>query len=136
MKGGQKINTDLYILELSTDNVMTETQIPDKFFAKNIYECNYKVNLVQYLHQVCWSLAKKTWIQSIKKNFFVTWHGLTAEFVQKHLPKSESTVKGHLKTFKNIRSIQTSSTIIKSERIPQDDDVLKFTKQNDNTRAH
>ena len=69
------------------------------------------------------------------KSFFATRPGLTAEHVQKFLPKSESTVKGHLKQpFKNIRSTQSSTPNIKQE--PQKSDVLKFTKNDDNTKTH
>ena len=60
---------------------------------------------------------------------------MIAKIVQKYLPKSESTVKGHLKhTFKNISSTKPSTPNIKQE--PQESDVLEFTKHNENTRTH
>ena len=52
--------------------------------------------LVEYLHAACFSPVKATWIKAIQNNTFVTWPGLTAELVAKHLPPSTATVQGHI----------------------------------------
>ena len=71
---------------------MTEYKFPDMLYANNIYKCKSKVDLVTYYQQKFWSPIKSTWIQSIKSGVFITWPGLTAELVQKYLPKSEATM--------------------------------------------
>ena len=97
MKGGCDVNTGLYIIELETNNEMTEPTVPDNLFASNIYKYKSKQNIVIYLYQACWSPAKRTWISAIKRNYFTIWPGLTASLIEKYLPKSESTEKGHLR---------------------------------------
>ena len=62
---------------------------------------------MQYLHAAAFSPVPATWIKAIQKGFFMSWPGLTAKAVAKHLPKSVATSKGHLdQTQKNIRSTQ------------------------------
>ena len=88
-----------------------------------------------YLHQAYWSPSKSTWILAIKRNAFTTWPGLTAALVDKYLPKSESTVKGHLiKTFKYVRPTGTRHVKLSQEN-NIDNDVAEFTKLDDNSRA-
>jgi hypothetical protein len=55
-----------------------------------------QANLVQFLHAACGSPVPSTWIKAIDSGHFATWPGLTANLVRKHLPKSTTTVKGHL----------------------------------------
>jgi hypothetical protein len=62
---------------------------------------------VQYLHKYCFSPTISSWLAAIKAGFFATWPGLTCELVQKHLPKYDAMVKGHLRQqYKNTRSTQ------------------------------
>ena len=53
-------------------------------------------DLVQYLHAAAFSPTHNTFIQAIKRNFLLSWPGLTVELVKKHLPVSIHTAKGHL----------------------------------------
>ena len=64
----------------------------------NVILCKDKVkqDLATYLHAACFSLTKATLIQAIKNNFLVSWPGLTADLIRKHLPTSVSTAMGHL----------------------------------------
>ena len=55
-----------------------------------------RVELVQYLHAACYSPVASTFVQVIKKGFFKTWPGLTPELVEKHLPPSIASAKGHI----------------------------------------
>jgi hypothetical protein len=44
-----------------------------------------KAELAQYLHAACFSPVPSTFVQAIKKGHFITWPGLTAELITKHL---------------------------------------------------
>ena len=50
-----------------------------------------------FYHDACFSPSKITFIQAIKRNAFTSWHGFTAGLVAKYLPKTETTVKFHIK---------------------------------------
>ena len=54
-------------------------------------------DLVNYLHGCCFWPVKSTFLRAIRNNHFVTWPGLEAHLVHKHLNKCVHTVKGHLK---------------------------------------
>ena len=56
-----------------------------------------KVDLAKYHHQSSWSPVLHTWTEAITKGFFATFPGLSPELVQKHLPQSPATTKGHQK---------------------------------------
>jgi hypothetical protein len=72
-----------------------------KKFETNQVQCNHahdnsnKKDLINYLHAVCFSPVKSTWITAIKNRNFSSWPGLTEHAVEKHLSKSTSTTKGH-----------------------------------------
>ena len=57
-------------------------------------------DLEKYPHAACFPSTSKTLINSIKRNYFVSWPGLFADLIQKHLPQSISTLKGHLNQYK------------------------------------
>jgi hypothetical protein len=67
-----------------------------------IVQCNHahgnnnQKDLINYLHDACFSPVKSTWIKAIKNRFFSSWPGLNEHAVEKHLSKSTSTAKGHL----------------------------------------
>jgi hypothetical protein len=71
-------------------------------FETNQVQCNHahdnsnQKDLINYLHAACFSPVKSTWITAIKNGHFTSWPGLTEHAVEKHLPKSTSTTKGHL----------------------------------------
>ena len=44
----------------------------------------------------------KTLINPMKRNIFVSWPGLTADLIQKHLPLSIPTAKGYLNQEKQV----------------------------------
>jgi hypothetical protein len=89
-------------------------------------------DLVLYFHRACFSPVVKTWTQAIDAGFFATWPGLTSALVRKHLPKSVSTAKGHLRQDrKNVRSTQSPAiipavlqpTVLPTSDSPQDSTV-------------
>ena len=53
--------------------------------------------LAQYLHATCYSPVPSTFITAIKNGNFDTWPGLTPHLINKHLPPSISTAKGHIR---------------------------------------
>lgn len=69
-----------------------------------------------FLHnKTTFSPVKSIWIKAINVGFFNTWPGFTSELVEKHLHKSEATVKGHLwKILQNLRSTAKKSPITPS----------------------
>lgn len=62
-----------------------------------IYKKQTKRKLVQYLHATCFSPVSSTWIKAIENGNFISWPGLTANLVRKHLPPSIATARGHIR---------------------------------------
>jgi hypothetical protein len=53
---------------------------------------------ITYPHAAVGYLVKDTWIDTVEAGNIVTcWTGLTAATARKHFPKSDETVKGHMK---------------------------------------
>jgi hypothetical protein len=102
--------------------------------ANSVYEMETKFDLVAYLHRCCYSPTTSGWLKAIKTGFFTTWPGLDETIVQKHLPKSAATIKGHQRQqFKNLRStslarekensdepLRTASTNARIDRKPHE----------------
>jgi hypothetical protein len=78
--------------------------------ANSAYHTSTQTDLVTYLHAACGSPIPSTWIKAIRNGHFATWPGLTAKLVTDKLPKSITTVKGHLnRQRKNIPSTEINS---------------------------
>ena len=76
--------------------------------ANTVVQASDISDLIQCLHAACFSPSPSTWIKAVNNNFFTTWPGLTAQHIQKHLPKSPATTKGHLdQTRQGIQSTKT-----------------------------
>ena len=56
-----------------------------------------KVDLAKYLHLCAWSPVVDTWLNAIDRYFFLIWPGFSSQLIKKHLPKSITIAKGHLK---------------------------------------
>ena len=54
------------------------------------------VELARYLHAACFSPVTSTFVKAIRKGHFKTWPRLTSHLVEKHLPPSVATTKGHM----------------------------------------
>ena len=66
------------------------------------------MDLATYLHAACFSPVPSTFVKAIKNNHFSTWPGLTADLINKILPKSIITDKGHLnQQRKNLQSTKS-----------------------------
>jgi hypothetical protein len=51
---------------------------------------------MQFLHAAAGYPVPSTWIQAIQKGYYISWPGLTAENVQRYLPKSPIMSWGHI----------------------------------------
>ena len=81
--------------------------------ASNVKLLRTKPDLAKYHHLSCWSPVLTTWCNAINAGYFATFPGLTTKFVRKHLPKSITTTKGHMKKAKkNLHSTQSQLTTI------------------------
>ena len=68
-----------------------------------------------------------TFIRAIKNNNYISWPGLTADLISKHLPKSLATAKGHLNQERqNLQSTQSSIVVIKQEPDIEANDFFHF----------
>ena len=68
-----------------------------------------KMELAQYLHACAFSPSPSTLITAIRKGHFITWPGLTPSLIQRHLPSSIFTAKGHLnQEMKHLQSTKKS----------------------------
>ena len=79
-----------------------------------------KSDLALFLHAAAGYPTKSTLITAIKKGYFMTWPGLTTELIQKYLPTSVPTIKGHIKQEQqNLRSTKILPEIkIEPDTIP------------------
>ena len=66
---------------------------------------------------ICAPVAQ-TLVRTIKKNFFITFPGLTPDLISKNLPVSEETEMGHMNQER--QGLQSTSKIDKSKDTPED----------------
>ena len=67
--------------------------------------------LAQFLHGCCGSPVISTFIQAIKNNHFLSWPGLTANLIKKHLTTRIATMKGHMRReAQHLQSTKKTST--------------------------
>jgi hypothetical protein len=64
--------------------------------CNHAHDNNNQKDLINYLHDACFSPVKSTWIKAIKNGNFSSWPGLNEQNVEKYLSRSTSTAKGHL----------------------------------------
>ena len=114
--------------KIKQPKIMTELEIPDTYFSNHVYECKSKQNLAIYYHLTLFSLPFITWVKAIKKNYFSTWTGHTADLVLSYLPKSEFTYYGHLRQrYKGTWSTKNwqSTNFISVPQVEPDPDVIE-----------
>ena len=98
MQGHRYPMTTLYMINMTaTLKSMTEKNIPDAFSANHVYETKSKQELILFYYAACFSPIKRTFLESIKRNAFAYWPGLTEELVNKYLPRTDATIKGHIR---------------------------------------
>ena len=73
--------------------------------ANNLMTYRTKPELEQWYHTTLFSRVKQNLAKSIKKVYFATWPNLSIGIINKHLPPSTATSKGHVhQTRENIKS--------------------------------
>jgi hypothetical protein len=75
--------------------------LKQKFEAETVqcnhaYDNNFQKDLINYIHDACFSPVKSTWITAIKNGNFSSWPGYPEHAVEKNLSKSTSTTKDNL----------------------------------------
>ena len=100
-----------------------------------------KQQLAAYLHACCFSPSVTTFVKAIKKGHFITWPGLDATMIQKHLIVPVATAKGHLdQERKNLQSTQqveaTTTTNPTTDPTVDIDEDFFPTSDMPNTRTH
>ena len=73
------------------------------------YEQNVVPKLIKWYHATAGFPATRAWMRAIRDGFYLTWPGLTAAQVKKHLGISDHTTYGHLQLIRQgIRSTTKS----------------------------
>ena len=94
-----------HLTHLST--LASYNQWNNELDSQQAWNTKYKANVIlrkkqthaelaKYLHAACYSPVTSTFTKAIDKGHFKTWPGLTSNLINKHLPVSIATVKGHL----------------------------------------
>ena len=83
-----------------------------------------KQDLVKFLHAAAYGPTNKTWTKAVNNNNYTTWLGLTSNLINKHLPPSISTSRGHMKQeFEGIQStkqIKNNDNFFPSSDVPNE----------------
>jgi hypothetical protein len=109
------LNTRLWRINLKQNN----NHIPEPI-ANNAYELRNTGALVHYLHKALFSPTKSAMLQAVKDGHLITWPGLTADAINKHLKLTPTTAMGHMnERCQNIRS--TSKAQIEKQPTPDTD---------------
>jgi hypothetical protein len=111
---GKRNNTDglwdIPIPSMLSSTVHSADTKPSQKINAIICKDQTKVQLAQYLYGCCGSPVVLTWKQAIRNGNFISWTGINSLSIDKHLPKSIASAKGHLdQERKNLQS--TKSTI-------------------------
>ena len=113
IKGKRYPSTILYMVDMeNTQQLMTTSSTTDNLVTNHAYETKPKQDLVLFYHATCFSPTKNAFIKAIKNGAFTSWPGVIAKLAQKYLPKTEATVKGHLKQkYKGTRTTQQNQQL-------------------------
>ena len=111
-------------------NSITEQKIPEAFSANHVYETKSKQDLILFYHAAWFSPTKRKFVEAIKINEFTSWSGLTADLVNKYLPNTEATVKGHIRQqYKGTQSTKIKQEVFRSTQHEPQEILTKITNQ-------
>jgi hypothetical protein len=137
----------------SFEQILKKQEIEDRKKAHKINVIIKKkqpqATLAQYLHATCFSPTPSTFIKAINNNNFLTWPGLTAKLIKKHLPPSIATATGHIRQeYSGLQSTKppsqqptamaatiTEQTTI-NQSIPKTKDTIAMIIENDTTKGY
>ena len=95
-----------------------------------LHKNKVKSDLAEFLHAAAFAPVRSTFHKAIKNNHFITWPGLDAQLITKHLPIVESTVQGHMKReYSNLQS--TKETTADEKNITTGLDEVEIKKLKD-----
>ena len=94
LTGTREKATVLWRVPLENKNPHLDRYIEHRINSK--YHMINQTYLVKYLNAVSCIPVKSTYIESIQKVEFQSWHGLTVKLANKYLPKSVDTEKVHI----------------------------------------
>ena len=131
MQGHRDPMTTLYMINMTApQKSMTEQKIPEAFSANHVYETKSKQDLILFYHAAFFSPTKSIFVEAIKRNAFTSWPGLTADLVNKYLPRTEATVKGHIRQqYKVTQSTKIKQEVFKSTHQEPPEILTKRTNQ-------
>ena len=86
-------NNGMWVYKFDKNNIAKKQTM----VMNNVYGITKMKELVTFMHAAAGYPVVDTWTKAIRNNQFATWSGLTSALVYKNLPKSDETVKGHLK---------------------------------------
>ena len=87
---------------------------------------------MQFLHEAAGSPVTSTWTTAVKNGYFISWPGLTVENINKHLPKSVATTRGHME-------MQHKGATYANTNLPiqEEEDVTQApTQEPNNAKTH
>jgi hypothetical protein len=113
IKGRKNATNGLWYIPITDDKhqpqyipVYDDTQ-PNA--ANNVYQTSTMSETIQFLHQCLFSPTVDTLCKAIDNNQLIGFPFLTSSLVQKYLPESTATAKGHMnRNRKNLRSTTNS----------------------------
>ena len=122
MQGRRNWTDGLWDIELP---LPPPTQTYHAIITKN----QTKTELAQYLHACCFSPTPSTFLRAIRNSNFITWPGLTAKNIAKHLGPVITTAKGHLDQER--KNLLSTTRVIFTENIQEINDEDFFPSQED-----
>eukprot|EP00804_Cyclotella_cryptica_P015695 CCRYP_018924-RA/>CCRYP_018924-RA protein AED:0.15 eAED:0.15 QI:0/-1/0/1/-1/1/1/0/1314 len=134
LQGTKCPHTGLWLLPLSQQHLQHQFSppSPQSPMMANVHHTSSRAEMIQYLHQACFSPTITSWCKAIDNDQFMSFPGLSSAAVKKYLPPSTATAKGHMaRNQKNLRSTtkarnklnQTPTTIKQVGNTPIDPDL-------------
>eukprot|EP00957_Ditylum_brightwellii_P134274 10237296-Ditylum_brightwellii.AAC.1 len=79
-----------------TTNGLWRTTLEKNHHANSMQKTTTMSEQMQFLHAAAGSPVTSTWTTEVKNEYFISWPGLTVNNINKHLPNSVSTSRGHI----------------------------------------
>jgi hypothetical protein len=97
LAGTRNTHDSLWDIPIPIGLIATISNLPSQHHLNAIIRKDLtKTNLIQYLYGCCGSPVVSTWKNAIRNSNFITWPGIDYISIDKHLPKSIASAKGHL----------------------------------------
>ena len=116
MYGVRSPRTRLWMVPLSTATLHTANNENQEFtthHACNIHHMANQRNLIEYLHQCFFSPPASTLVKAVKNDQLLGVPGFSIKAINKWLPTSTATIKGHL--HRNRKNLRSTSKITERE---------------------